>query len=98
MVPRRVMSRRWTRLLSRQNCTEPARKRIRKMVGTAAPRVIQRFTHQLARHHWVASHQAKGAYGRPVPPLQIRDAHSIQAHGIVTTPGGGQWHAWAFRK
>src|ERR1700721_707563 len=48
----------------------------RKIVGTAAASTSQRFTHQLAPHHWVASLQAKGLNGVPVPPLHRAEAET----------------------
>ena len=57
----------------------------RTTVGTVAARTSHKLTHQLASHHWVASDQASGAKGVPVPLLHIAEAASSQRAAATRT-------------
>ena len=54
--------------------TAPKRMMARTTVGTAAASTSHKLTHQLASHHWVASDQASGVNGVPVPLLHRAEA------------------------
>ena len=57
----------------------------RTIVGAAAASTSQKFTHQLACHHCVASHQARGVNGVPVPLLHSAEAATSQRPAAATT-------------
>ena len=57
----------------------------RAIVGTAAASTSHKLTHQLASHHWVASDQASGVKGVPVPLLHIAEAESSQKAAVTRT-------------